>query len=66
MAALVTASALVRDVAFVASVLLAVVAAVSVFTSFAIATFVTALLSHRRLLVIDSYRCTILRRAAKV
>jgi hypothetical protein len=39
--------------AFVASVLLAVVAAVSVFTSFAIATFVTALLSHRCLLIVD-------------
>jgi hypothetical protein len=65
-AALVAAAALVRDVAFVASVLLAVVAAVPVFTSFAIASFVTALLSHRCLLVIDSYGSTILRTVAKV
>ncbi|HYN99050.1 MAG TPA: hypothetical protein VEU28_05200, partial [Actinomycetota bacterium] len=49
-AALVAAAAVVCHVAFVGSMLLAVVAAVSVFASLALATFVTALLSHSRLL----------------
>lgn len=49
-AALVTAAAVVGYVTFVGTVLLAVVAAVPVFSSLAFATFVTALLSHSRLL----------------
>lgn len=54
-AALVPAAALVRYVAFVAPVLFAVVAAVPVLPGLAVATFVTALLSHNRLLVSPAY-----------
>ena len=65
-AALVAAAAVVGHVAFVGSMLLAVVAAVSVFASLTLATFMTALLSHSRLLRDDPSYLTIRRMAFEV